>query len=43
MVLRQRRTYWKEFNNAPAGSYSMQMANAPHFVHSSDRVVYNWK
>lgn len=36
-------TYWKEFNNAPAGSYYMQIANAPHFVHSSGRVVYNWK
>ncbi|MFD7911357.1 hypothetical protein ACFV30_11575 [Streptomyces sp. NPDC059752] len=43
MVLRQRRTYWKEFNNDPASSYYVQIANAPHFVHSSGRVVYNWK
>ncbi|MFD3804891.1 hypothetical protein ACFWSF_04735 [Streptomyces sp. NPDC058611] len=35
--------YWKEFGNAPAGSYYMQIANAPHFIHSSGRVVYNWK
>ncbi|WP_147420032.1 hypothetical protein [Streptomyces sp. WM6372] len=36
-------TFWKEFNNAPAGSYYMQIANAPAFIHSSGRVVYNWK
>ncbi len=33
--------YWKEFNAGGGGSYYMQIANAPAFVHSSGRVVYN--
>ncbi|MFF3862403.1 hypothetical protein [Streptomyces sp. NPDC002209] len=33
--------YWKEFAAPTGGSYYMQIANAPAFVHSSGRVVYN--
>ncbi|MFD7631417.1 hypothetical protein ACFV7Q_36325 [Streptomyces sp. NPDC059851] len=33
--------YWKEFKASDGGNYYMQIANAPHFVHSAGRVVYN--
>ncbi|MGW1772111.1 hypothetical protein [Streptomyces sp. NPDC002104] len=34
--------YWKSFD-APGGKYYMSIANAPAFVHSSGRVVYDYR